>query len=481
LRYLIALTYLAHAYAPEADWAAVEDGAALPREGIDAVIERMAGSWWLFHPDKPFAQVAELRGAMSKQVTAKDTADTLTERFECLVPYRPSKNNEVWWYKPDGRGLSFAEAPLVLLARHFAGLPGNEAGVLGEMKTRSEGGLMICGPQEISSLVLQGPKLSQTLVRNLVVDIVDNVSPTSALFFEEPVAGVARLRDPLYLFSAAGGAAFLLWPGSDMEVTRVLRAPVPVAKETAKAVMMAARLADPHVMRVRQPSGTPDSNNPNKGVVAFSATAAQFENVFALYKKAAGGSTGLRPCIVQRDVPVYRTKDSLNVLAGVTISGGGTWTGVRIEAVTQVALAADPLRLNDEKAHSLRVLVGRLVDSKQSCLSQLIYSVGQVMAGEGGKLGDNRRSEVSRDAQVRLWQALDDSVGDLYHQIVDASDGQAPLLLPVETRRAWIEETVAVFDQLCAPFVRAPRLRARVALHRQRLRSVLWNKLSVTS
>ena len=477
-RYLLAMTYLARAYDPDGGWEDVAKGHPLPAAGVEALIERMADSWWLFHPTKPFAQVPQLRQLSHKVPGEKDTLESVTEQVETLVLFRPSKNNEVWWYKPDGRGVTMCAAPLVALSRHYAAASGNEAKVLYGANATGvcQGSLMVCGPLEVTNLVRSAPTLARLLVANLVTRIAEDVKPESVLFFEDQLGAAAHIDDPLFLFTATGGAAFLVWPGEGGDVTRVLRGPVPLPKATGMNLVRAARLADPHVLRVEQPSGTPDSDNPKKGLVAFSSTAAQFENVFALYKKSVAGMSGLRPSVITRRATCYPDKKADIAVEGVTVTGGGNWLGVRIEAVTSVTLAMAPLRLAPEQATALAFLIGKLADSKGSCLSQLTYAVGQVIA-HASKLSDARRRSVSSEAQTRLWGALDDSVAALYQDIATASSGPYLSELPPATKEAWIDHTVSVFDEMTRPFAQSPRLRARVANHRLLLRSALWNKL----
>ena len=475
-RYLIALTYLALAYDPDGLWDEVADGGPLPEAGVEAVIERMAEQWWLFHPDTPFAQMPLLRSTMSKQPSVKDTLDDMTEGFEVLVPYRPSKSNEAWWYKPDGHGLPFSEAPLVLLSRHYATIAGNEAGVLGQSKTSCVGGLMVCGPQSVTNLLVGFPTLARTLAGNLMTNIADGVTRESPMFFEAPTKVADHLGDPLFLYTASGGGAFLVWPGSDQVITRVLRAPVPVLPASAKALINAARLADPHVLRVKPKADSDDIANPNKGLVAFSATAVQFENVFALYKRGADCASDLRPSVVRPQERFFPALAGSTTLVGVTIQAGGTWTGVRIEAVAQISLDSAPLLLTPEPAHALRILIGQLVDSKKSCLSQLMFHVGKVIAGES-RPSDGKRDSLSRAAQTLLWNSLDASVAGLYKTIASSPTGPWPESLPPATKQEWIDQTIFAFNELTAPYDHSPRMRARVAEHRPMLKNALRRQL----
>jgi hypothetical protein len=148
---------------------------------------------------------------------------------------------------------------------------GNEAGILGKDKSRCEGGVMVAGPQDITSLILDADRLSATLAGNLVCGITEAITTKSVLFFEAPTEVTAHIDDPLYRFTASGAAAFLVWPGVGSDTSRVLRAPLPVPPDVTKKLMMSARLSDPHVLRALQPAGTPDANNSNKGIIAFSS------------------------------------------------------------------------------------------------------------------------------------------------------------------------------------------------------------------
>ena len=477
LRYLISLTYLIYAYDPDGNWIDVLEGKPLPQTGVEAVVERMYNRWWLFHPSTPFAQIPELRTTMSKTFTEKDNITSATEGFECLVAFRPSKNNEIWWYKPDNHGMTYSEAALVLLGRHYAAVPGNEAGVLGESKSRCEGGLMVSGPQEVTNLVVGFPSFARLLAGNLISSLVDQITVESTLFFEAPMAVAEHLDDPLYRYSASSAAAFLVWPGEGNAISRVLRAPLPIPVATTKSLMVNARLADPHVLRVRAAIGSSDADNPNKGLVSFSATGTQFENVFNLYKRAADGNSSLRTCVLQPRERLFPSKTSTTSLVGVTITGGGTFTGTRIEAVSPIALDPNPLLLEADPAHALCFLINRLVDSKNSCLSYLNFSISRVIAGENSRPSDVKRSAISRQAQTLLWSTLDDSVARLYQTIATSPDGPWPTELPEQTKAEWIDNTVLIFDQLVGPYAYSPRTRARVAKYRHQLRSSLWKKI----
>lgn len=477
LRYLMSLTYLIYAYDPEGDWeGVVKNSQPLPSPGVEAVIERMKDKWWLYHPKTPFAQIPELRALMSKKFTEKDTLETATENFECLVPFRPSKNNESWWYKPDGtRGLTHFEAPLVLLSRHYAAVMGNEAGILNEPKSRCEGGLMLAGPQEITNVFIGTPTLSHTLAVNMMASIANEISTDSTLFFEDPLHIADHLDDYLYLYSASGGASFLVWPGENAVATRVLRAPLPVEAAKAKDLMIHSKLRDPHVLRVKPKIGSSGTDNPNKGLVAFSSVAAQFENVFEFYKRTEDGSSRLRSCVLQpRSLFI---KNSIpNSLIGVTIAGGGTFTGARIEAVNQIALDPIPFLLGPEQAKALRTLVAKLADSKNSCLAQLKYELKHAIFGLS-KPSSAKEESISRDAQILLWQSLDASVATIYRDIASSPEGPWLEELPEETKREWIEHTCLVFDKVTSSYVNAPKMRSRVVKCRHNLRSSLWKKI----
>jgi hypothetical protein len=477
LRYLLALTYLAYAYNREGAWKeVVEGGATLPKGGIEAVINRMKDSWWLFHPDTPFAQIPQLRTEMHKTFTAQDGLIEATEGFETLVPYRPSKNNEIWWYKPDDRGLPCSEAALVLLTRHYAATPGNEAGILRETKSRCEGGLMVYGPLELTSLVVGLPNLASLLAENLIESIANNISDQSKLFFEAPTKVAENIDDPLYLYSASTAAAYLVWPGEGNNITRVLRAPLPIESNTAKELIKAARMRDPHVLRLKTEIGSPNPGT-NKGLISFSATATQFENVFSLYKRSADGISGFQSCVIDPNARLFGIKRSETSLEGVTVSGGGNYSGTRIEAVVQVTLDPKPLLLETRQARAFSLLVGKLAGGKDACLFRLTNAINKVIAGESARISNTRRAALFNRAQTLLWSHLDSSVSRLYQDIANSPNGPWPETLPEETKKEWIEQTMAVFNILVAPYEHAPRTRSKVVEYRNQLKANLRRTL----
>ena len=480
IRYLLAMTYLAHAYDPEGAWEAAARGEQghwppLPARGVESVVARMRGQWWLFHPEHPFAQTPALISLMSKQVSSKDTVETMTEGYECLIPFRPAKSNESWWYKAQGEALNECDAPLALLSRHFAAVIGNEAGVMGKSTSHCEGGVMVAGPQEVTSLVFEADRLSATLAGNLVEKISDTVTPDSVLFFEAPLDVAAHLDDALYLFTASGGAAFLVWPGPSAGVSQVLRAPLPVSETTAKQLMVDARLSDPHVLRALQRPGSPDASNPNKGIIAFSSAATQFQNVFAMYRKTTLGMEDLRDSIITPRALLF-IRDSYRRLAGVTVSGGGNFTGMRIKATTAVSLNPAPLTLEGPRAQTLRFMLGHLADRSSSCLSQLSYEIEQALGGVVTP-GPAKSKALRREAATILWADVDKSIDDLYHRIATVPLDQLPEDLPADLKTTWISATVRVFDTITATYTQSPRVRARVHEHRFSLGRALWNKL----
>ena len=475
-RYLIAVTYLIDFYAglDGEGLDKIADGESFPPKAVHSVVDRLSSLWWLFHPDTPFFQEGSLPSKMSKKLTEKDTLETATVSYETLVPFRPAKTNEAWWYRADGLGLSFSEAALVLLSRHFAAVPGNEAGVLGKDKTRCEGGLMMSGPAEVTSLFWKGASLAKTLTMNLMVDISKNINNDDVLFSEAPLDIAHHIGSPLYKFSSSGGSAFLVWPGEGNRVQRVLRAPLPVPETDAKALVISAKINDPHVLRIKPKDGDSNEGNPNKGILSFSGSASQFENIYGLYRKSATGRDGLRDSIIKERATKYPLRLKEYSLCGTTIEGGGTFTGARINSVTSVTLTPQPLLLNEARSRVFNQLVGKFAGSSSSCISYLSHSIATALGlPKESSLKDALRSR----ARTHLWGVLEDSISNLYQLILDSKDLKELSNIPEETKSIWIKETMAVFDSTVASYMHTGSIQSRVFKSRSALERSLWKTL----
>jgi hypothetical protein len=468
-RFLNALGWMAYSFDPGYDWVGVaRDGAPLPRDAVERVIDRISPCCWLLHPDTPFLQVAELRSCAT---TARKRLEDVTFEFGSMHSHIPSGNNEAWWYRQTDAATTPAAAALGLLARHIAATPGNETDVrtlAGEKTRRTEGGLLLAGPRDVTHVWWEGPTLSSQMITSLLADDAERLTPNSTPFFQQPLAGVAGISDPLYRYTYSGSSSFLAPTGSTY---RVLRCPTPIGTVAAKRLAATCRLHDPHSLWMPKSDGKATVELSDATLLAFNPSRSQFANVFDFYRRA-GNVKQLLPSVLDPGRLMFPPTPGIP-LGTISVATSGPATGLRIDSSASRAVRSDPFLLDPARAAAFRSVVGRLGDSSKSVRSILKYRIHEALAA-GAKGG--LETTQSR-AKSLLWNALESSIGAIYQEFLDLPDDSLPTGLDEERKREWIATALEIYSTVCEPYMTSARHRASVIKNRIEMKGSLWKTL----
>jgi len=205
-RFLNALVWVVYAYDKDHNWEDVAAGEApLPARAVETTIKRFRPHCWLLHPDTPFLQIPELRHAATKK---GKTPEDITFPFGSLHSHVPSGSNEAWWYRDvNSSDVSPSQAALGLLARHIGATPGNETDIKtsdGKTFRRSDGGLLLAGPRDVTHVWWDGTNLASQMITSLRAADAATLTEDHRTFIEDPTAGAVRIDDPIYRYTYSG-------------------------------------------------------------------------------------------------------------------------------------------------------------------------------------------------------------------------------------------------------------------------------------
>jgi hypothetical protein len=463
-RLLIALSYLVHAQQPDHPWGEVAAGGApLPSDAIDAVLERLADHLWLHHPHTPFLQDLSVLDVMD--ATAHPDADkTLTgssDPFWSLLPDVPSKSNTAWFGRahelpaPDD-----ADAACALLVRHCFALPGNEAPNHAAQGKTSKGGATGLTHHGRSFVTIAGPTLAATLVRNLLADWIDEIGTDTPTFFEQPHA-LARNLQPLnrlWIYTASAAATVLIPAPGLPDGYRVVRTPVPFAREAAKTLAATMSANDPHGLRVdAKTAGQPYSH------VGLSAAGSDLDLVRRFYKDLVNQSALYAPTLLGRHALAYgRVGRDVDVLV---IDGAGSSMGPRIAVTATFKPPAGTLTIVPERASGYLEIADKISGASGSASNRVAWRTYLVFSPDAAApkpawLYPTCHEQMA-GAVERILRAVLTVCADPTRPLPDGLD---------DPQKAEVTAAaLAVFDRLVAPHAARPAAVPHVVVQRRAL------------
>ena len=450
LRFLLAGSHLSFA-APGAEqaWRATAQGGPLPVLEVMEGLRRVAGSFWLFDPEKPFFQDPGLLGALSSSQSLKPA--------RALFPYVPEGSNPSWFNR-DAAAPGPEDLAVGLLIRHYFALPGNETPNLVLGGKRSEGGSAQMSHRGRSFIWHASGTLALTLAANMISDWAASAG-SSCAFREQPGAVADRLGDPIYLYSSSGASSLLVQaPGGDVLLART---PALLTGAGAKLLSEASRMNDPHALRTPPRSAAAGQFSH----LIFSPDAHQFANMQKMFDYSGGLG-------VAELVGVSLLKRHTRMFSGVpsairilNVAGAGSATAAVISSAS--ASTADPTSLRMIEAQGMHAeaiasLMSRVGGSSASARSHVTYRVVSALRASG------LRDAVRQKVDLALWGELEGLVESVVDRVAGAPEHlalQASLLSDAEVKM-FVAAGLRVYDDLCGS---PSRLRDTSEIHRNRI------------
>lgn len=479
-RFLIALTYLLHAHAPNHPWGKVADGTApLPADAIDTVLDRLADHLWLHHPTRPFLQDPSVLDVIDGK-PHKDPLKALqnnTGEFWSLLPHVPSNTNTAWFARAEQwPAPTAADAANALLLRHYFAMPGNETPNRGAAGKTTKGGVTYMTHNGRSFATVVGPNLAATLTRNLLDDWVDTIGPDTPTFFEQPHTVGPNLQptNPLWAYTATGAATVLLPTPQLAAPYRAIRTPVPHGKQTSEALAETMRSNDPHSLRV-----DPRDKNGARSYLQLSTAGSDLHLVRRFYDDLVNQSALHQPCVLSPRALAYGNAGrDVQILV---LDGAGNSMAPRVRASAVFRPPAGVFTTNPDRMARYLELTNRVSGDKASASSKVAYRVSQVLTSGNapGRLSARHKLHpwLAPACDEHLTAATEPVLRDLLHRCIDP-DQPLPDELNDTQRAAVTGTALEVFDQLVAPYTDRPTAVAHQVQQRNLLRrdlNQLWS------
>lgn len=457
LRFLLAGSHLSFTDpSSRGSWTQVPSGAPIPSAAVLEGLRRVAGSFWLFHPDRPFFQEPGLLSAMSESQTLKPA--------RALFPYVPEGSNPDWFNR-DIREPGLGMLASGLLLRHFFALPGNETPNLVLGGKRSEGGSAQLSHNGRSFVSYAGGTLASTLAGNLVDDWAVS-SGSCVAFRESPTDPVAHIDDPLYLYSSSGAASLLVRDPAGAVL--LAKTPALLSKQQAKLLSEAVKLNDPHALRTPPRSAAAGEFSH----LVLSPDSHQFANMRKMFDYSAGRGVSelVGTSLLKRHTRLLPAATSnIRIL---NVSGAGSSTAAMVGSAS--ASTADPasvrmIAAEGERAEAMAALLARVGGSSESARSHVTYRVVSALRSPG------LRDAMRQKAETPLWNRMEDLVANVVERVSTSPEDSAfeAAMLTQEEQHRFVDAGLEVYDLLCGS---AARLRDTSDIHRNRiaLRRSLW-------
>jgi len=441
LRFCTALVMALHLFDPDHDWRrVVRAGAPLPADATSQLLERLRAHLWLQHPTTPFLQDPTLPARITNRVGRNDGPTDVTDPCSALLAHLPLNSSPAWWYKPGEAGeLTNAELARGLVVRHYAALPGNEAGTEPDGRRFSPGGQMISGPNDSSEVFWHTGTLAGTLVAGLRADDLDRIGQGSRFFWEAPDDPQLH-QDPLWRATVSAAATLLVDTDTGARLLRATR------RGAAVDGVAAARLADPHVLRVDRTATQPAQRLADTAPVTIDPQSPRYGDCYRFYRQV--GHVGqLRHHLLQRRQLAYPPPPGTPVQL-LTVRGGGTATGVRINAVDAATIDPSPYLLPAQQAERFTELVSSLADRVELVCQQAHRSAHQVLT----RTAPHRRpvERACQQAEQLLWERTEPLVAQLHQLCGDATP--QPAAIPTTVFEQWVAHALDTFETAFQPY-----------------------------
>jgi len=443
MRLLLAICHDAIGFRHEDD---VEEGLTrgLDVAQIEGYLDRFADRFDLFHPARPFMQVADLR-------TAKDEAAGLEKLISDVpngTPFLTIRGGEAL------RRISAAEAAVWLIHAQAYDPSGIRSAAVGDPETSGGKGYPI-GPSwvgQIGGVLLHGDSLAETLPLNLVPT---QGAPGDRPFWASDIPQTAlRQLEP----KPHGPVELLVWQsrrirlvGNRDAVTGVVLSQgdrMTPQNRHAVEFMTAWRYSKPQTKKLGMAVYMPQKHDPERagwrGLPALLSTP-EYED---------GHATSIPPATVAQVARLSDEVADLDRRIGVELIG----MDYGPQEATVNDIVADTLDLRasvlGREAGQVRVLIHDAVATADAC----VWALGRMAANLASAAGDFDGVDGARSrATLAGWSALDDPARAWLATLGSETD-------TIEAKRAWHQEVraamegqLAVLAATCSPAAVAGR------------------------
>lgn len=482
LRYLVALTMTVIADDPSRGEGLLGAESEFSSEMVERLAGRMQEHWWLFHPDTPFLQDPLLRTAKVVSKAPSSPAD-VSDPVVSAWSHIPSKSNAAFFNKSDATNdaasaVPVARAAFALLTRWYSASPGNESDVVvgsEPPKRRTEGGVLLVGPRSVTHVFRVSSTLARTLVANIPAQVRRSLDPAHRCAWELDAYSVDCLEDPLFLYTYAGSASFLVQPLTPAAtVDLMVRGPVPRCREDLrKQFSQASRLHDPHALRILKSPGTAPAAVNDCTYLFWNTEMSQLRWIHTLYSRAVDASRIFTPLFTESSDDPFERKVFLS------LETGGNATGVTIESAAWMPVDSSLFFIEPAER---RVLVADLLNAfagpSKSVLSTVDYHVRQAVAEHARR---DQLAFVRNKAAAALWE---DFADDLAAVVSEAASMPLDELARVDAKlmlqdhaNVWVDRADSVYCDVAGLFAGSARAQMSFVENRNRLRGKLWNLL----
>lgn len=418
LRLLLAIHHDAIGFHSDADVAAALRGG-IDQQAIMTYLDRYQDRFDLFHPMRPFMQVATLR-------TAKNEASPL-EKLISDVP-----NGAQFLTTRAGAGLreiSAAEAALWLVHAQAFDASGIRSGAVGDAEVKGGKGYPI-GPAwagQIGGVVLHGRSLADTLVCN-TVPTPDNPLDRPVWATDDPQTEQRQLEP-----NPAGPVQLLVWQsrrirlvGDENGVTGVVLAQgdrmTPQNRQGLEH-MTAWRFSEPQTKKYRIPVYMPLKHDPSRagwrgmpGLVADNPS-----------RNASGYAESLRPANIAN--LAHHSDEFEHLASQAVVELIGMDYGPQEATVADVV--HDSLDLRVSLLGEAGVEVQLMLFDVVRTADQAVWALGRLASNIAAAAGDFDGIEGARErAREVAWSALDGPARDWLSRLTAETD-------TIEARREW--------------------------------------------
>lgn len=442
-------------------WDAHRDNAGFPRWLVDEMVAAHADHLWLWHPQSPYLQEVRLAAALVKPQDARPVRD--------LVLGLPSGHSAAWWVKANEPalvgGLDPATTARWLTVRWFYAANGNCGDVVLPGTAAKIGAQDGGAFAETVATITQvwradGTSLFRTLLRNLTGALVHGTPGQCAWL--DPVQPQPS-GDALYQATLTTTSVLLAGRSDDGDVTGLVRGPVLVPKDTAKAIRDSALAADPH--RVRVDPGT----TKGKARTVRVAPAARRTELLREFHRAGFAGQRLRGVVSSGDL--WLDDADSRLVAGerlelLLVSKGGTGSSPVWEELSGPVLPARHVDPDSPYAERVRAAVAVAFHPKDGMHHRLSLAVLELLAGRGPDgwqlpKSDSQPAAGLTAAVLEDWLALSDAA--LRTALDDAT-------VPIEQWRQAVQHTAhEAFAHLAAPYLASTRYAPRYATATRKL------------
>lgn len=440
----------------------LDDGEGFRPDEVEALLDAEREHLYLWHPRTPFLQRLDLLSALTS-VCGRDRSTSE------LIPHVPNDSSQAWFLKGGevgADGLAPAETARYLAARWFYALGSNADRVATGSDTKPvgahPGSAFGEGASRITHVWRVGSSLLTTLVGNLLREDVSDTRGGSVL----PAWRAGPHATTSLFLRSAPGMASLLGPIEGDRIAHMLRAPLPVSKDSVKTWIDQARDEDPHRVVVTTRKGPK--------VVRMSARESRLQSLHRVYREVVVNDGRMRRVLDAADLWMPRAAEGARLELFI-VDKGGTGSSPTVEHTVRLLLDAPLVKPGsdqfDRACHYIgealgfvekdRGVRGRLECAMRGAFGDVIFEErGPVLKEPSWDSAAGRAGRALASREVPRWL-------ELVEQLVFETD-PGPSTTRDDIVASLYRLARDVYDDATTPYVRSARYAGAVALARQK-------------